>query len=538
MSLIDWVVLVVTFILIISYGLYKSNATKNLEGYFLSNRSMPWYLVLLGIMGTQASAITFLSAPGQAYTDGMRFVQYYFGLPLAMIVIVVWFVPVFSKLKIFTAYEFLEQRFDLKTRTFTSFLFLLSRGLSTGISIYAPSIILSSLLGWDIFYTNMVMGGLLIIYTVSGGAKAVAYTQKLQLIIIFIGMIMVASASIPEGIAIADDPMMFVKRHGVFVVAAIALGAVVLMLPMEFWQRNSGRFLLLAIVMLIAVLVVGRSVNGAVRWIGFGPINIQPAEFAKFALFAYLASYLVRRQQEVQETLKGFFKPLLILFVLATLLLAQPDLGSVVVLMVTTIGLLFLAGAKLGQFIAILVTGISAVVLLIIVEPYRMRRVTSFLDPWQDPFGSGYQLTQSLMAFGRGGWFGQGLGNSVQKLEYLPEAHTDFLLAVIGEEFGFVGVVLIIGLFMWLTRRIMYIGRQAIAMDRVFAGLVAQGVGIWVGFQSFINIGVNLGALPTKGLTLPLMSYGGSAILLNLVAIAVVLRVDFENRVLMHGGRL
>lgn len=207
MSLIDWVVLVVTFILIISYGLYKSNATKNLEGYFLSNRSMPWYLVLLGIMGTQASAITFLSAPGQAYTDGMRFVQYYFGLPLAMIVIVVWFVPAFSKLKIFTAYEFLEQRFDLKTRTFTSFLFLLSRGLSTGISIYAPSIILSSLLGWDIYWTNIAMGGMLTLYTVSGGSKAVAYTQQLQFVIIFIGMVVSGYYLVhllPDGLGFSD----------------------------------------------------------------------------------------------------------------------------------------------------------------------------------------------------------------------------------------------------------------------------------------------------------------------------------------------
>ncbi len=207
MSLIDWVVLVVTFILIISYGLYKSNATKNLEGYFLSNRSMPWYLVLLGIMGTQASAITFLSAPGQAYTDGMRFVQYYFGLPLAMIVIVVWFVPVFSKLKIFTAYQFLEQRFDLKTRTFTSFLFLLSRGLSTGISIYAPSIILSSLLGWDIYWTNIAMGGMLTLYTVSGGSKAVAYTQQLQFVIIFIGMVVSGYYLVhllPDGLGFSD----------------------------------------------------------------------------------------------------------------------------------------------------------------------------------------------------------------------------------------------------------------------------------------------------------------------------------------------
>ena len=207
MSLIDWVVLVITFILIISYGLYKSNATKNLEGYFLSNRSMPWYLVLLGIMGTQASAITFLSAPGQAYTDGMRFVQYYFGLPLAMIVIVVWFVPMFSKLKIFTAYQFLEQRFDLKTRTFTSFLFLLSRGLSTGISIYAPSIILSSLLGWDIYWTNIAMGGMLTLYTVSGGSKAVAYTQQLQFVIIFFGMVVAGYYLVhllPDGLGFSD----------------------------------------------------------------------------------------------------------------------------------------------------------------------------------------------------------------------------------------------------------------------------------------------------------------------------------------------
>ena len=207
MSLIDWIVLVITFILITSYGLYKSNATKNLEGYFLSNRSMPWYLVLLGIMGTQASAITFLSAPGQAYTDGMRFVQYYFGLPLAMIVIVVWFVPMFSKLKIFTAYQFLEQRFDLKTRTFTSFLFLLSRGLSTGISIYAPSIILSSLLGWDIYWTNIAMGGMLTLYTVSGGSKAVAYTQQLQFVIIFFGMVVAGYYLVhllPDGLGFSD----------------------------------------------------------------------------------------------------------------------------------------------------------------------------------------------------------------------------------------------------------------------------------------------------------------------------------------------
>lgn len=207
MSSIDWIVLAITLVGIIAYGLYKSRTTKNLEGYFLSNRSMPWYLVLLSIMGTQASAVTFLSAPGQAFTDGMRFVQYYFGLPLAMVVLCITFVPLFSRLKVFTAYEFLEKRFDLKTRTLTSFLFLLQRGLSTGISIYAPSIILSSLLGWNIFLTNVVMGGLLIIYTVSGGAKAVAYTQQLQLVIIFIGMFLAGYMIVhllPENIGFAE----------------------------------------------------------------------------------------------------------------------------------------------------------------------------------------------------------------------------------------------------------------------------------------------------------------------------------------------
>ncbi|MDO6524205.1 cell division protein FtsW [Motilimonas sp. 1_MG-2023] len=352
----------------------------------------------------------------------------------------------------------------------------------------------------------------------------------LALSLIVIGMIMVASASIPEGIAINNDPMMFVKRHAIFAFAALVVGALVLMLPVSFWQENSGRFLLLAIVMLIAVLVIGRSVNGAVRWIGVGPINIQPAEFAKFALFAYLASYLARRKQEVQETLKGFFKPLIVLFVLAVLLLSQPDFGSVVVMMVTTIGLLFLAGAKLGQFIAIFITGVSAVILLIVLEPYRMRRVTSFLDPWQDPFGSGYQLTQSLMAFGRGGWFGQGLGNSVQKLEYLPEAHTDFVFAILAEEMGFIGVVVVLSLLLWLAIKALLIGKKALQHDQLYSGYLAMAIGIWFSFQTAVNIGAAAGILPTKGLTLPLVSYGGSSLLMMALAVAILLRIDYEFR--------
>ncbi|RJG50035.1 cell division protein FtsW [Motilimonas pumila] len=352
----------------------------------------------------------------------------------------------------------------------------------------------------------------------------------LSLSLMAIGIIMVASASIPEGIAIAQDPMMFVKRHFVFLVGSLLAGGFILTLPVAFWQNNSSRLLLLAILLLLAVLVVGRSVNGAARWIALGPINIQPAEFAKFALFAYLASYLVRRQQEVQETLKGFFKPLLVLFILASLLLAQPDLGSVVVMMVTTIGMLFLAGAKIGQFIAILFSAVSAVVLLIVIEPYRMRRVTSFMDPWQDPFGSGYQLTQSLMAYGRGSWFGEGLGNSIQKLEYLPEAHTDFVFAILAEELGFVGVMVVLALLLWLAMKALLLGKQALENNQLYSGYLAMGIGIWFSFQTAVNVGASAGVLPTKGLTLPLVSYGGSSLIMMTMAVAVLLRIDFELR--------
>ena len=345
-----------------------------------------------------------------------------------------------------------------------------------------------------------------------------------------VGLVIVASASIPEGISLANDPFMFVKRHGMFLVMALGISWFVLQVPMARWQQYNGPMLLLAIVLLVMVLLVGRSVNGSVRWLPLGPFNLQPAEFGKLALFVYLAGYLVRRQSEVRERFIGFMKPMAVLFVVAILLLAQPDLGSVVVMFVTSLGMLFLAGARLVQFIGLILVGVSAVVTLIIAEPYRMRRVTSFLDPWADPFGSGYQLTQSLMAFGRGSWFGEGLGNSIQKMEYLPEAHTDFVFAILGEELGYVGVLGALFLIFALAVKALKLGHQALVAERLYEGYLAIGIGIWFSFQTFVNVGAASGMMPTKGLTLPLVSYGGSSLIIMSIAMAILIRIDYENR--------
>jgi len=284
------------------------------------------------------------------------------------------------------------------------------------------------------------------------------------------------------------------------------------------------------VVMLLVVLVVGSSVNGASRWIALGPLRIQPAELSKLSLFCYLASYLVRKVDEVRNNFWGFCKPMGVMVVLAVLLLAQPDLGTVVVLFVTTLAMLFLAGAKMWQFLAIIGSGVFAVCLLIIAEPYRMRRVTSFWNPWEDPFGSGYQLTQSLMAFGRGEFWGQGLGNSVQKLEYLPEAHTDFIFSIIGEELGYIGVVLALLMVFFVAFRAMSIGRRALELDQRFSGFLGCSIGVWFSFQALVNVGAAAGMLPTKGLTLPLISYGGSSLIIMSTAIVFLLRIDYETR--------
>ena len=283
--------------------------------------------------------------------------------------------------------------------------------------------------------------------------------------------------------------------------------------------------------MLIIVLVAGKSGNGASRWIPLGLFNLQPAEVAKLSLFVFMSGYLVRKQDEVRQTFfGGFMKPIMVFAFFAVLLLGQPDLGTVVVMLVTLFGMLFIAGAKLTQFLALMIAGIAAVVGLILVEPYRIRRVTSFLDPWEDPFGSGYQLTQSLMAFGRGEWFGQGLGNSIQKLEYLPEAHTDFVFAVLAEELGFVGVVLVLMLIFSLVLKAVYIGKRAFDEGEMFGGYLAFGIGIWFAFQTLVNVGAAAGIVPTKGLTLPLVSYGGSSLIIMSVAVSILLRIDHECR--------
>lgn len=359
------------------------------------------------------------------------------------------------------------------------------------------------------------------------------------------GLVMVYSASI----ALNDGPrstgfsqVQYLVRHTAALGVGFIAALLVFQISMDTWEKAAPWVFIVSIVLLIVVLLpfMGKSINGARRWISLGVFNFQPSELAKFGTLLYAANYMVRKM-DVKEKFFAAVTPMgVAIAIVGSLLLAEPDMGAFLVIAVIAMGILFLGGVNARMFILIAFVLLIAFGLIIGLSEWRRERIFAYLDPWSAKYalGKGYQLSHSLIAFGRGEIFGVGLGGSVEKLHWLPEAHTDFLLAVIGEEFGLVGVVTLIGVFMWMTRRIMFIGRQAIAMDRVFAGLVAQGVGIWIGFQAFINMGVNLGALPTKGLTLPLMSYGGSAILLNLIALAVVLRVDYENRLLMHGGRV
>lgn len=345
-----------------------------------------------------------------------------------------------------------------------------------------------------------------------------------------IGFVIVASASMPEGQRLTGNPFHFIERHIFYLFGSAIIFIVGLQIPMSFWNQYSTKILLFSILALILVLLVGKTVNGSQRWLAVGPISIQVSEVAKLTFFCYLAAYIVRRHTEVTERAKGFYKPLAVFVIVAALILKQPDLGTVIVMFVTTVGMLFLAGAKMRDFFALIIVGVSLVVGLIIIEPYRMARVTSFLDPWQDPFGKGYQLTQSLMAFGRGDWLGQGLGNSIQKLEYLPEAHTDFIFAIWAEETGLIGVLTLLALQLCLALRALYIGRQALLAEHFFTGYLAMGIGLWLSFQSAVNTGAASGILPTKGLTLPLVSYGGSSLWVMTVAIVILLRIDHERR--------
>lgn len=361
------------------------------------------------------------------------------------------------------------------------------------------------------------------------------------------GLVMVYSASI----ALPDNPRFaragygasyFLTRHIASIVIAFVAALLAFQVPMRTWERGAPWLFVASLLLLIAVLIphIGISVNGARRWLPMGFMRFQPSELAKLAMILYAASYMVRKMEIKERFFRAVLPMGVAVVVVGMLVMAEPDMGAFMVIAVIAMGILFLGGVNARMFFLIAALVVAAFATIVASSPWRRERIFAYLDPWSEEhaLGKGYQLSHSLIAIGRGEIFGVGLGGSVEKLHWLPEAHTDFLMAVIGEEFGLVGVLLAIGLFLWLTRRIMHIGRQAIALDRVFAGLVAQGVGIWIGFQAFINVGVNLGALPTKGLTLPFMSFGGSAILMNVVAMAFVLRIDYENRVLMRGGRV
>jgi cell division protein FtsW len=362
--------------------------------------------------------------------------------------------------------------------------------------------------------------------------------------LLIIGLVMVYSASI----AMPDNPRFanltstyFVYRHALFIGLACIVSAIAFQFPLTLWEKIAPWLFVVSLLLLIAVLIpnVGRVVNGARRWIPLGFISFQPSEFVKFAMLLYVSDYMVRKMDIKERFFVAVIPIGIAVLVVGLLLLAEPDMGAFMVIAVIAMGILFLGGVNARMFFLIAALIVAAFGTMIATSEWRRERIFAYLDPWnaEHTLGKGYQLSHSLIAFGRGEVFGVGLGGSIEKLHWLPEAHTDFLLAVIGEEFGLIGVAIVIGLFLWLTRRIMHIGRQAIALDRLFAGLVAQGVAIWLGFQAFINIGVNLGALPTKGLTLPLMSYGGTAILFNALALAIVLRIDYENKQLMRGGR-
>ena len=365
------------------------------------------------------------------------------------------------------------------------------------------------------------------------------------LALLSIGLVMVYSASI----TLADGPKyanyssnFFLIRHVISLAIAIGVGIWAFKIPTKVWDRYSPIVFGFTVLLLIAVLIpgIGKGVNGAKRWIPLGIMNFQPSELMKFAAVIFAATYTVQRQEYLHSFVKGMLPMGIAVALVGGLLMAEPDMGAFVVVALIAFGILFLGGINAKLFGGLVLVGLLSGATMIALSPFRRGRMLAFMDPWQvdNAANKGYQLTHSLMAFGRGEWFGTGLGGSVEKLHYLPEAHTDFIMAVIGEELGFVGVVVIIFLFYWVVRRSFMIGRTALQLDRSFAGLAAKGVGIWIGWQAFINMGVNLGLLPTKGLTLPLVSYGGSGIVMNALAIAMLLRVDYENRVLMRGGKL
>jgi cell division protein FtsW len=359
--------------------------------------------------------------------------------------------------------------------------------------------------------------------------------------LLLLGLVMVYSSSIAiaEGSRFTgNQPHFFLVRHALFLAVGVACGLLAFQFSMRQWQRFAPWLFLLGVVLLVLVLIpgVGREVNGAQRWIPLGPVNLQPSELMKVFVALYAADYTVRKLPDMRSFRRGFLPMAAMILFVGFLLLREPDFGAFVVICAIAFGVLFLGGINVRVFALLATVALVGFMLLIWLSPYRRDRIFGFMDPWQDPFGKGYQLSHALIAFGRGEWFGVGLGASVEKLFYLPEAHTDFLLAVIAEELGFVGVLTVIVLFALLIQRAFAIGREAINLERYFSGLVAMGIGLWLGVQSFINMGVNMGLLPTKGLTLPLMSFGGSALLANCIALGILLRIDWEVRQMKRGA--
>jgi len=354
------------------------------------------------------------------------------------------------------------------------------------------------------------------------------------------GLVMVYSASIATAEAsryTGNNAAWYLFRHGIFLAAALGAAITIFLVPAKWWQYAAPWLFLVALVLLVLVLIpgFGREVNGARRWLNLPVISVQPSEVMKLAVVLYAADYTARKHVVMKSFRRGLLPMLAVMLLVSWLLLREPDFGALVVIAVVTFGILFIGGMNGRHFSALVGMLAIGFAVLVVSSPYRMQRIFGFMDPWSDAFGKGYQLSHALIAFGRGEWLGVGLGASVEKLHYLPEAHTDFLLAVIAEELGFVGVVLVVGLFAWIVVRAFAIGRQASQHERHFAALAAQGIGIWIGFQALINMGVNMGLLPTKGLTLPLMSYGGSGLVVNFVALAILLRIDWENRQLSRG---
>jgi cell division protein FtsW len=380
-------------------------------------------------------------------------------------------------------------------------------------------------------------------YVFARNAPDAEYDRSLAwaaLLLAAAGLVMVYSSSIATSESsrfTGNNAGWFLVRHAVFLGAALSAAIAVFLVPALWWQRAAPWLFLVGVLLLVAVLVpgVGREVNGARRWLALPAISVQPSELVKLAAVLYAADYTARKHAVMKSFKRGLLPMLAVMLLVSWLLLREPDFGALVVIAVTAFGILFLGGMNGRHFAALVGMLAAGFAVLVISSPYRMQRIFGFMDPWSDAFGKGYQLSHALIAFGRGEWLGVGLGASVEKLHYLPEAHTDFLLAVIAEELGFVGVAIVIALFVWIVARAFAIGRQATLKERHFASLAAQGIGIWIGFQALVNMGVNMGLLPTKGLTLPLMSYGGSGLFVNFIALAILLRIDWENRQLARG---